>query len=313
MAVRGEGGRFQRAPQRTYPAPFKGVHIDGKQIASGITQAVERAMNQTLQEMYEVAHAKVPVRKVFKGGRRKLRFATPEEAAEATKTLNRMQANLPLAERVQPNFIPAPPGFKGKPSSKEGKQFYRVVDDTSPLTRTYRTRSGESRTRLNAARRTGRDRANDKYDDTREYANPFSSEPGYLTEGNDERLNTRGRFDTRTRRGQSADKIGGSLKKSIHVDPVRITTAGNRIRLVGKLVAGGERAPYARFVELGTAKAPAQPFLRPALHGAETVLRGRIEAEIKRSVAYTPSKLADAAQQQQDQMAAQFFAMLRGQ
>lgn len=304
-------GQFQRKT-RSYPPPAKGVTLKHKALQSGIAQAVERAMNQILEEMYAVAEQKVPVRKIFKGGRRQLRFASAEEAAEATRAFNRLQEGLPLAQRMQPRFIPAPPGFKGTPSSRQGKQFYRVVDDTSPLTRTYRTRGGESRTVLFARKRTGRDRSADSPPwDARELTEPRSTNPGKLYPEAQARLTSRGAGYVNRREGQSGEYIGGNLKHSLRVVPAHAQVSGGHFRIAGALVAGGERAPYARFVELGTSRAPAQPFLRPALHGAETLFRQRIMAEIQKGIDISRSTTLDALEQSNDTILSQFMAMIR--
>lgn len=46
--------------------------------------------------------------------------------------------------------------------------------------------------------------------------------------------------------------------------------------LSGAVRAGGETAPYAGFVEFGTIRSPAQPFLMPALTAHEERIRGGI-------------------------------------
>lgn len=278
------------------PARFQ-VNMQGKRIASGIAQAVERAMNETLEEMYDVARAKVPVRKIFLGERRKLRFATAQETLAANRGISRIGGI--------PELLPAPAGFKGSPTSRAGKRYYRIVEDNSSATRTVRLRNGETKTILNARRPTGRGRQNELFPtlraqtgsragkkftgDFRALANPAAEGPGRLQHRiGTENLGVRGRYEVSSRRGQHGDRIGGALKASILVNRATLTVAqgGGKFTIVGGLQAGAKRPGpyYARYVELGTTKMAAQPFLRPALHGAREVFRQRVRQQLMRGI-----------------------------
>lgn len=61
----------------------------------------------------------------------------------------------------------------------------------------------------------------------------------------------------------------GSLRRSIRV--IKMDKGGTRKILV---YAGSKKAFYARFVEYGTVKMPARPFLRPALNTSKSRIQG---------------------------------------
>lgn len=305
--ARTSSGQFARSARGPMPAFNKHIRIDGQKIVSGLAQAVERAMNKTLNEMFVMAVEKAPVRKVFKGGRERFRFATLEETELARRAVR--QIGKSRDQMITPRFIPAPPGFTGSPNSREGKQFYRIREDKSSPLRNYRDRTGREFSKLNPQKPTGRNRANDLIPkltiqsgsrrgqrvrgDFREYANPFQdSAPGKLRHRiAEENLTSRGKYEVRTRRAQHIFTAGGALRNSIRVDPAQIVIAtGGKVSVRGRLLAGSRKVPYARYVELGTSKMAARPFLIPALHAAREVFRARVIAEMKKSVAVQKSR-----------------------
>jgi HK97 gp10 family phage protein len=73
----------------------------------------------------------------------------------------------------------------------------------------------------------------------------------------------------------SEGQLGGSLRRSIDL---RDDSTGDKPK--ASIVAGGEDAPYARFVEFGTRHAAAQPFLRPALKHVEDPYRTMMREEL---------------------------------
>ena len=57
----------------------------------------------------------------------------------------------------------------------------------------------------------------------------------------------------------------GKLKKSIHAE-----VSQGRVEIIADAKIEGEKSKsYAYFVETGEGRGPAQPFLRPALHGLQ--------------------------------------------
>lgn len=71
-------------------------------------------------------------------------------------------------------------------------------------------------------------------------------------------------------------RLGGSLRRSIETED---RSEGPIIKV--SVVAGGEHAPYARFVEFGTRHAAAQPFLRPALKYVEGPFKEMMRAAFR--------------------------------
>jgi len=65
------------------------------------------------------------------------------------------------------------------------------------------------------------------------------------------------------------DRQPGTLKKSIRV----VRLKDDKRRNV-RVYAGNYQAFYARFVEYGTAKTKAKPFLRPALNASKAAIQG---------------------------------------
>lgn len=74
-----------------------------------------------------------------------------------------------------------------------------------------------------------------------------------------------------------APRDDGDLQASIRVEP------GDH-ELARKVLAGDDRAFYARFVEFGTLEAEAQPFFYPAYRLLKKRLSGRIKRAISKSV-----------------------------
>lgn len=70
----------------------------------------------------------------------------------------------------------------------------------------------------------------------------------------------------------------GALRESIKVKASKFAGGGHIIEAQGK---GDFQKYYASFVELGTFKDKAQPYLRPALHQNRTKIRKRFENRIR--------------------------------
>ena len=71
-------------------------------------------------------------------------------------------------------------------------------------------------------------------------------------------------------------RIAGSLK-----DTVRKVEKGSRPGNI-RVYAGNHTRFYARFVEYGTSKARAQPFMRPSFQVFKSTMQARIEAEMRK-------------------------------
>ena len=63
----------------------------------------------------------------------------------------------------------------------------------------------------------------------------------------------------------------GALRASIRTRRVAARVSGKRVAgAAARVVAGGAAAPHAALVEYGTVRAPAHPYLEPALLGTQT-------------------------------------------
>lgn len=71
-------------------------------------------------------------------------------------------------------------------------------------------------------------------------------------------------------------RIPGSLKASIR-KVEKINRPGNI-----RVYAGNKDVFYARFVEYGTSRTKAQPYLRPSFHAIKNTAKSRIESEIRK-------------------------------
>jgi TP901-1 ORF40-like protein. len=69
------------------------------------------------------------------------------------------------------------------------------------------------------------------------------------------------------------ERVPGTLKSSIRVRRLK-----GDPKLDVRVYAGNERAYYSRFVERGTVKMKAKPFLRPAMNGASSAAAGLMES-----------------------------------
>lgn len=193
-----------------------------------------------------MAQHRAPVRKVFKGGRNTIRTLTAQE-------INTAKARMLLAEPTIPVY---------KMSNREVKK---------PNRRNTYARSWN----LREARLVGR---NAKGFDVFNLSNAWQEH---------NRLNAEGRYALSHARivEIGEDEFRDRGRGAIHIE---IDAQGNRVyRLGGNLrasirmredsfedvrysvVAGGERAPYAKFMEFGTQHVAARPFLRPALKHVE--------------------------------------------
>lgn len=71
-----------------------------------------------------------------------------------------------------------------------------------------------------------------------------------------------------TGKGKWSNREGGALKKSIRVVRLRDSKARNI-----RVYAGNKEAYYSRWVEYGTSKMKARPFLRPALNSSKAKIQ----------------------------------------
>lgn len=262
--VGSSGGSVVQGPPNLHQA----LTFDSNKVYNAIRLRAEAVVRRAGQMAVGSARERAPVRKVFAGGRRGKppRFYSLNEAkmelpaylrgmresgtgrggpgemtkAEALAILrktpiatSRNKANLWQRTEVDRRVEETPTGWRLKNRNAEFGLTTRG---------TWELRDGRaiSRTQVSTA-------------GTSVIVNPYTGE----------RKTVKRRYGQFERETEKAH-LGGSLRKSIHTaDRSEGTT-----RKVS-IVAGGDSAPYARFVEFGTRHAAAQPYLRPALKHVE--------------------------------------------
>ena len=235
------------------------VTINTAAIYSAVEVIAAKVVRRAGQIAVGSARERAPVRKVFKGGRRtQARFYSLAEA----------KMELPAFLRSTGRSVSGR-ARRGQITNAEALAQLR----STPIT-------------------TGRNRAN-SWQATKENRQVGENDKGYylLNRYSERFLTTRGKYELKTGRALSVGEqqrspltkgtrqfgqferfaesglvghLGGSLRRSIHTED---RSEGSVIKV--SIVAGGDDAPYARFVEFGTRHAAAQPYLRPALKHVE--------------------------------------------
>jgi HK97 gp10 family phage protein len=243
-------------------------------------------VNDTANTAYEVALDEVPVRKVFatgrsprkgllQGGRQETRFLSLEEA---------------LGESLLRRKLGLPSAF---PTSRSGRRLLgsqslvRTTDFGTYRAKNRANVSQQGRNDLLESRRLvaridGQNRLVERQDIVetvldRNRGRSFERVIGqrFVPRPDLEReLSTRGRYELSRAQGET---LGGALKRSIEL--VEATNRGSKIK--AKVSAGNDEVDYAKYVEFGTRRSRAQPFLRPALARAREELIPNVRREIR--------------------------------
>lgn len=88
-------------------------------------------------------------------------------------------------------------------------------------------------------------------------------------------VEVRGTAKSGDSRGQTwSERTPGSLKKSIRY---KITKKGDKVQII----AGDKQVFYARFVEFGTERTLAQPFIRPAMMKNQSMIEAAFKDALK--------------------------------
>lgn len=236
------------------------VSFNADLVLTQINDVVTKVVDAAARSAFMVATHKVPVRKVFRGGRSHSRPMTMRELRSSQRAF---MASLSTAQVTQHRLMTA--AGVTSPYSVEGRRGTRIT--------------------------TSRDRAN-LWNDTKEARQVVfdirtSPPSARLLNTNYERYlrswaiyelraannpNVRPRFAVWKPLDTENDiyYLGGNLRNSIRIEDGSMRRKSGSLYKVSNVVqAGGPRAPYAQYVEFGTRHAPAQPFLRPALKHVE--------------------------------------------
>jgi HK97 gp10 family phage protein len=234
---------------------------------------IRSALNEVIHDAYDLARKEVPVRKIFRYGRNKLgdrirgrqdvRTLSIEEALGEQKARSRMSSStlgMQVAKSLSGAFASA------FPTDRAGRRVRGSAPTvkTTQLTGDYRSHDRANKWdqgRREVATIEGVNRIvspTDIYDDRGRYVGQrLTPRPDIEAD-----LSTRGRYELERATPTGTDKlatVGGALRKSIQAHEV----SGDR-RMVGHVTAGGEGVDYAWYVEFGTRRSRAQPFMRPA-------------------------------------------------
>jgi HK97 gp10 family phage protein len=258
--------KFTR-PSRSPSANFQPINglfeIQFKRILIEVSTASERAVTKTSQLAMRTAQAKVPVRKAFKGGRETRRTLS---IAELRAEMPAFRAQLPakMARRLSTTDVPIFRIGTQVVTHPNQANRWRNTQDARVITR-------DSKGDWKLGERTG------AYDEVgNEIVEPrIPSEEQYLLRqmrGAYTESAGGGKLKLKLRKGDiftdpttGVSFVGGNLKHSL----MNRADQDILVRHKRSIVAGGPRAPYAKYMEFGSRHAPAQPFLRPAMKSAE--------------------------------------------
>lgn len=86
------------------PALKRGFSVDFEGIYETVREAVEKVVGDDIERAYEIALEKVPVRKVFKGGRKTTRLLSTQELVQSQVALNRIMTPSDRAKLFENGF-----------------------------------------------------------------------------------------------------------------------------------------------------------------------------------------------------------------
>jgi hypothetical protein len=273
--------RFERPSRRINLNPQRRDIIDFDRIMAEISSAAGMAVRKTALLAMRTADAKVPVRRVFRGGRQPVRKMSISELKAENKMFFRQSGMTPL-EWNSLHKMQGVPHFRLQTKTSDGfRDRHNAWRNTDVVRQVERDINGQWR----LATFTGKwDSASDR---------PIMDR----LEGKAEQRvlqSLRGRYTELAPNGKLRLKIrdsdvfvdpitgvatmGGSLKHSLTIRP----DDDKMTRHSHSIVAGGPMAPYARYVEFGTRRTRAQPYLRPAMKTAESRYRDIMYRELAR-------------------------------
>jgi HK97 gp10 family phage protein len=265
------------------------VSFDAAMVYGAVLRRVDKVVNKAGRIALGSARERAPVRKIFKGGRQSApRFYTlPEAKAELPAFLRSMGQNPNARARAgQMTKSEAMTQLLRTPisTSRNRANSWQRTGTVSKPTAPYRRRA------LDDLRQPRKDKDGNSIFVT--LRSIEATRPGLrlFDRSAESELTSRGRYELKHALRRKSISFGQSAKAegSLHDEVTGKPTPGSEGQLGGHLrksiemviastadhpkvsiVAGGDDAPYARFVEFGTRHAAAQPFLRPALKHVE--------------------------------------------
>lgn len=247
---------------------------------------VKQGIDASAEAAFAQAERDVPVRKVFKYTRKNVGSRVFAEqrimGRQETRTLNLEEA---LSESVVRRRLKMPQAFRtyesnGKDTGRrivsaqavlKTAQFGRIGDPGS-YRAVDRANLSPDDAHVRAVRRiSGVNRL--VTEEEREDKLGHRVIPHLVSESD---LSVRGRFELK----RANQTLGGALKRSLQLHPAVVR--GGRVK--ARVSAGGGDVDYAKYVEFGTRRSRAQPFLRPALAKARVELAATMKTALKGGV-----------------------------
>jgi hypothetical protein len=257
--------------------------VNVKFIRARLYQAVFLAVEEVTDEAKKLALDDVPVRKVFKRGyKNKTSKAFATQAIAGRQEVRQLSLEEALGESLVRRKLGLASAF---PTSSTGRRLpssapsvmttdfgsYRSKSRVNPnsdaaIDETRQIRRIDGRNRIvTTVTETGRDAHGREYTKIRPLPRPDIEAD----------LSSQGRLELARATG---DTLGGALKKSI-----KSSVTQTERRTKGKVSAGNKEVDYAKYVEFGTRRSRAQPFLRPALAHAREIFAQKLSQQIRGS------------------------------
>lgn len=280
----------------SYNAPKTLINVDLMRLMPLIQEAINQTLDQQSGVMFRMAQSKAPVRKMYRGGRATIRKLTASEIQRQSPIVARA-----MTTAMRENLARSHPTLKtitGSTASQSVPQGgTRVVTHRNSMTKWnegHRRDLSSNIPKLTerawiyqknrnhhplVARKIEVDTTYKRYSLMTSRAKYDLEHANIVQVKNSERLDFRdvGRGAIYWDMNEKKFFFGGNLRGSVNLqhrdgDP-------NVQRVVS---AGGERAPYARYVEFGTRKMAARPFLRPAINHVRVTFRDRLFTTLKK-------------------------------
>ena len=197
----------------------------------------------------------VPVRKVYRTGPHINQRRNSSKAGQGRQDVRTLSLEEALSESLVRRRLGLPSPFPTDASGRRLRNSQSLVR-TAQLTDTYRAR--------NRANRGSGDESRDifRVNGQNRLGRIVETEIGisrvFVDEEAEANLSARGRAELRRATGPT---LGGALKRSVDLHEPSVT----RAVITQVITAGDDEVDYAKYVEFGTRRSRAQPFMRPAL------------------------------------------------
>jgi HK97 gp10 family phage protein len=273
-----------------------GINLDLNDVRFEIEARALAAINDTLTFAYDKARKYVPVRAIFQRTRRGPEFpralakpgASPSQVMTTYRrhpiataaSFSKFQKSLAPTRRIN---VPEAPRGKSYETNKWGIATHLTLGEQyeAESAATHIPDRGPTYGHNNSLQPVIRTKGETVTGDFRlhkagrlmsvtEAYQIKGGKVGFRTANVEDLLTARGQSEVKSGRaaykipGEQEARIGGALRDSIRIQEPNPDARGGKI--YGYVIAGNDRAYYARYQEFGTSHNRAHPFLRPALY-----------------------------------------------